>query len=167
MVSRPALTTLALPLTGAARKTVPLASAALRTSCGGLGRDRAGVDEVARRHVAAEAAPPGPDRDTASRSASAATIVNTTSRSARSAAPADDRARRGRRGPRPWLRVRFQTWTSWPAFSRRAAIAWPIRPVPIQPMRLPRVVIAWSSFITGSGRGVGAVGWSTRAPAPR
>ncbi len=67
------------------------------------------------------AATPSVPNSTCSRSAPVLTIVNSTSVPARSTGRATSLAPSAASGS-AFARVRFQTWSAWPAFSSRSAI---------------------------------------------
>ena len=129
MVNPPDLTTLGLPLTGAARNSVPRATAAARTCA------EVSVETVEQSTTifgawsGFDSTPWGPVV-TSSRSSLADTMMKTMSRSARSAGWSTTRAP----SASALAFVRFWTVTSLPAAMRRAAMAAPMRPAPIQPM---------------------------------
>jgi hypothetical protein len=143
IVSRPAATTFALPLTGEASTPTLRSAAAARTS------SEAACEIVVesmrmRGAVSLRLSTPFGPIVTSLKSSDPPTIVNTTSRSARSAgesttvAPADASAS-------ALLRVRLNTATSSPASSSRLARAAPMRPVPIHPIRVPLSLFMCSS----------------------
>src|SRR5919197_6198668 len=127
MVSLPALITLALPLTGAARYSMPCCLSIARSSA----EPSSEIDEhsITMRGFAC---PASSLAITSLTSSQVDTMQNTMSRRASSASVSTSFA--------PYLasgsalaRVRFQTAMSQPPFASRAAISKPMRPVPIQP----------------------------------
>src|SRR5438105_5570000 len=127
MVSLPALITLALPLTGAARYSMPFCFSIARSSA----EPSSEMDEhsITMRGFAC---PARSFAITSLTSSQVETMQNTMSRRASSGSVSTTFA--------PYLasgsalaRVRFQTAMSQPPFARRAAISKPMRPVPIQP----------------------------------
>ena len=127
-VNRPLLTTLPLPLTGAATKVAPRSASLVSIPA----EHSAETVEQSTTWVGVRSASASSCSMTSSRSPSADTMVNTTSRSASSTGSSTTVAPERTRGS-ALARVRFQTATSSPALASRSARAYPIRPVPIQP----------------------------------
>src|SRR5437763_1870353 len=127
MVSLPALITLALPLTGAARYWMPFASS-MRRSCAEPSSE---IDEhsITMRGFAC---PARSFAITSLTSSQVETMQKTMSRRASSASASTIFAPYFASGS-ALARVRFHTAMSQPPFARRAAISKPMRPVPIQP----------------------------------
>src|SRR2546428_4615267 len=130
MVSLPALITLALPLTGAARYSTPFAESILRSSA----EPWSEIDEHSTT-IFGFCAPASSCCITDFTSSQVDTMQKTMSRPASSPSESTILA--------PYLasgsalaRVRFHTAMSQPAFARRPAISKPMRPVPIQPSLL-------------------------------
>src|SRR6267143_5884789 len=127
MVSLPALMTLALPLTGAARYSTPFCFSIARSSA----EPSSEIDEhsITMRGFAW---PPRSLPITSLTSSQVETMQKTMSRRASSASESTIFAPYFASGS-ALARVRFQTAMSHPPFARRAAISKPMRPVPIQP----------------------------------
>src|SRR5712692_10899209 len=130
MVSLPALITLALPLTGAARYSMPLALNILRSSA-----EPSREIEEDSTTIFGFCPPASSCCITDFTSSHVDTMQNTMSRPASSPSVSTTLA--------PYLasgsalaRVRFHTAMSQPPFARRPAISKPMRPVPIQPSLL-------------------------------
>src|SRR5690554_889046 len=141
-LSRPASTTLPLPLTGAARNETP--------RCAHTSRMRAeeSVETVEQStttpgsRAGSASSPPSP-RSTCSRSGGVATMVKTTSCPRRSAMESTTATPCAASGSALDL-VRFQALSATPDRASRRAIANPIRPVPIQPTVSPVRSVLWS-----------------------
>src|SRR5438309_5008732 len=127
MVSLPALITLALPLTGAARYSMPFCFSIARSSA----EPSSEMDEhsITMRGFAC---PARSFAITSLTSSQVETMQKTISRRARSAIESTIFAPYFPSGS-ALARVRFQTAMSQSPFARRAAISNPMRPVPIQP----------------------------------
>src|SRR5438477_3091404 len=130
MVNLPALITLALPLTGAARYSTPFADSILRNSA----EPSSEIDELSTT-IFGFCVPARSCSITDFTSFQVDTMQNTMSRPASSPSWSAILA--------PYLpsgsalaRVRFHTAMSQPPFARRPAISKPMRPVPIQPSLL-------------------------------
>src|ERR1700722_13857877 len=131
--SRPALTTLALPDTGAASIATPRAAACSRTAAD------ASVDTLEQSTkslgaLSARERTPLVPVTTSIRSSGPDTIVNTISRSARAAGESTIDAPNSAKGA-AFAGVLLYTATSQPFFSSLEAMAKPMRPVPTQPSR--------------------------------
>src|SRR4051794_20424245 len=127
----PARTTLPLPLTGAARKATPRFAQAARISSDAVWSTVGQSTTIAGTSSPSASRPPSPS-STCRRSADVETMTKTTSRPRSSAIESATTQPRSASGWALAL-VRFQTVTFSPARARRAAIAAPIRPAPIQP----------------------------------
>src|SRR5215213_6806177 len=155
-VSLPASTTDGLPLTGAASRATPRASVSALTCADASGEI---VEESTMIDGAAsdlERRPFSP-RTTALKSSGPATIVKTMSRSASSWGEFSTVPPSSVSGS-AFERVRLYTATSQPASSRRAASAYPMRPVPTQPSVLSLKsksgnLLSWSSRVRCCCRG--------------
>jgi hypothetical protein len=127
------LITFALPDTGAASSAMPHSASVARSRA----EPSTDIDEhstisLGFAAVAADSRPDGPVI-TDSTSFQADTMTNTMSHAARSVTCVATFAPLAASGS-AFARVRFQTVRSAPAFARRSAIAYPMRPMPIQPI---------------------------------
>src|SRR2546425_1963786 len=130
MVSLPALITLALPLTGAARYSMPFAESILRSSA----EPSSEIDELSTT-IFGFWLPASSCCITDFTSSQVDTMQNTMSRVASSPSESTTLAPYFASGSALY-RVRFHTAMSQPPFARRPAISKPMRPVPIQPSLL-------------------------------